>query len=289
MKKPTEFTKLTILWQILTVLALWVLGSAVLGLVAGSPALTLVLGPVLAVATILVYRRVVAWSEGRTVDELGPPGIGRTTGAGVLGGMALFALAIGIIALLGGYQVDGLGSVSGLLWFTGSMALGAVREELMFRGVLFRHIERRFGTWIALVGTGALFGLMHLLNPDATLWGAIAIMIEAGGMLGAAWIATRRLWLPIGLHLGWNLAESGIFSTAVSGNGPSSGLLSSSVSGPTALTGGAFGPEASMVSVALCVAATIVLLVIAHRRGRIVPMRGAREASRAVALEAAAR
>ena len=90
---------------------------------------------------------------------------------------------------------------------------------------------------------------MHLVNPDATLWGAIAIAIEAGCMLAACYAATRNLWVPIGLHFGWNFAAGGIFSTVVSGNGASQGLLDATTSGPALLTGGDFGPEASLYTV----------------------------------------
>jgi membrane protease YdiL (CAAX protease family) len=118
-----------------------------------------------------------------------------------------------------------------------------------------------------------LFGLSHLLNPNASLWGAIAIAIEAGGMLAAAYAATRNLWVPIGLHFGWNFAAGGIFSTEVSGNDTPQGLLDSAMSGPPLLTGGDFGPEGSVYSVLFGVLVTIVFMWLAHRRGHIVPRR----------------
>ncbi len=126
-------------------------------------------------------------------------------------GFAMFAAVIVNIALMGGYHVHGLGSVSGAVGMVGFMAAAAVTEELMFRGLLFRLVEERLGTWLSLLLTGVLFGLMHLLNPDASLWGATAIAIEAGFMLAACYAATRNLWVPIGLHFGWNFAAGGIF------------------------------------------------------------------------------
>ena len=151
----------------------------------------------------------------------------------------------------------GWGSVTGALGLLGFMAAAAVTEELLFRGVLFRIIEERIGTWIALVLTGVVFGLSHLVNPDASLWGATAIAIEAGGMLAAAYAATRNLWVPIGLHFGWNFAAGGIFSTEVSGNGSRQGLLDAATSGPTLLTGGDFGPEGSLYAVLAGVLLTV--------------------------------
>jgi hypothetical protein len=154
----------------------------------------------------------------------------------------------------------------------------------MFRGVLFRIIEGWTGTWVALTVTSLLFGLAHLVNPNATLWGALAIAIEAGGMLTAAYVATRKLWVPIGLHLGWNIAGSAIFSTEVSGNNTPQGLLDASTSGPMLITGGEFGPEGSVYSIVFCAVAAAVFIRLAYRRGRMVPLRRSARANTAVTL-----
>jgi membrane protease YdiL (CAAX protease family) len=114
---------------------------------------------------------------------------------------------------------------------------------------------------------------MHLVNPDATLWGATAIAIEAGFMLAACYAATRNLWVPIGLHFGWNFALGGISGATVSGNGESKGLLDATFSGSTLVTGGDFGPEGSLYTLAAGVALTVVFMWLAHRRGHIVPRR----------------
>lgn len=164
------------------------------------------------------------------------------------------------------------------------MAGAAVAEELVFRGVLFRNIERWTGTWIALALTGSLFGLIHLANANATLLGAVAIAIEAGGMLTAAYIATRKLWVPIGLHFGWNIAASAIFSTEVSGSNTAQGLLDATISGPALVTGGDFGPEASVYAVVFGVLATGVFMWLAYRRGHVVPVRRAARADVAARL-----
>jgi hypothetical protein len=194
---------------------------------------------------------------------------------GTLLGVALFGAVILNIAFLGGYEVRGLGSVPGAVGLFGFMAAAAVTEELLYRGVLFRIVEEWTGTWIALVSTSVLFGLAHLFNPNATWWGVLAIAIEAGGLLTAAYVATRRLWVPIGLHFGWNFAAGGIFSTEVSGSGTPQGLLDAVMSGPVAITGGDFGPEGSLYSVLFCVLAAIAFLWLARRRGHLVPRRRA--------------
>lgn len=106
------------------------------------------------------------------------------------------------------------------------------------------------------------------------MWGALAIAIEAGLMLGAAYAATRTLWLPIGLHFGWNFALSGIFGVTVSGNEDMpAGLLHGVLSGPEAITGGGFGPEAGIFAILVCVIPAVVFLRTAKRQGRLHPRR----------------
>jgi membrane protease YdiL (CAAX protease family) len=248
------------------------IGSNLVGPVQDGPLLRLVFGVATAVLAILTYRWVVRRTERRAPDELGRPGAASALGRGALIGVALFAAVILNIAFLGHYRIAGAGSVLGALGVLGFMAAAATSEELIFRGILFRIAEQRIGTWLALTLTAALFGLMHLANPNASLWAAIAIAVEAGGMLGAAYAATRTLWLPIGLHLGWNFAEAGIFGTEVSGK-TSDGLLDGVLSGPALLSGGEFGPEASVYSLLAGGLATIVFMWLARRRGNVVPRR----------------
>lgn len=261
--------------QLLAVAAVSLVGGqAVAAVRATSDWLTLVLGLLTAVAAVAVYRWVVRRTEHREPTELAAAGSVVRTGRGVLIGFAMCAAVIVNIAFLDGYHVNGLGSVTGALALLGFMSAAAVGEELLFRGVLFRVVEERTGTWIALLLTGALFGLVHLANPDADLWGATAIAVEAGFMLAACYAATRNLWVPIGLHFGWNFALGGIFSASVSGNGASEGLLDTTMSGSDLVTGGEFGPEGSLYTVAAGVVLTLVFLWLAHRRGHIVPRRG---------------
>ncbi|MEU2025921.1 CPBP family intramembrane glutamic endopeptidase [Streptomyces sp. NPDC016469] len=265
-----------VVWQLLAVVAVWAIGGQCVNAVDGNPWLTLAIGLVTAVLAVLAYRWVVGRTEHRQVTELAREGAPSALGRGALMGLVLFVAVIANVALLGDYEVNGLGSVTGAVGFVGFMAAAAVTEEVVFRGVLFRLVEERAGTLIALTSTGLLFGLMHLANPDANLWGALAIAIEAGGMLGAAYAATRSLWLPIGLHFAWNFAAAGIFSSEVSGNGASQGLLDSTANGSDLVTGGDFGPEASVYSVVFGALVTLAFLWLARRRGNLVPRGGRR-------------
>ncbi|MEO3924172.1 CPBP family intramembrane glutamic endopeptidase [Micromonosporaceae bacterium B7E4] len=262
-----------LLKQFGAVAAVALAGSLAVGAVRGNPFLTLGLGLATAVLALLTYAWVVRRTERRAPVEVAGKGAGAAVGRGLLIGVGMFAAVIANIALLGGYRIDGMGSAAGALAVLGFMAAAAVTEELIFRGILFRIVEERIGTWGSLVLTGLLFGLAHLFNAHATLWGAIAIAVEAGGMLAAAYAATRTLWLPIGLHFGWNFAQAGVFGTTTSGRTGPEGLLDGVLSGPTLLSGGEFGPEASLYAVLAGVLLTIVFMWLARRRGHLVPRR----------------
>ena len=262
-----------LLKQLLVVAAVAFVGGQVVGVVGDKPWLTLAIGVGTAVLAILGYAWVVRRTERRAVPEVARAGaVGRLI-RGTAIGVGMFVAVIVNLVLLGYYEINGLGSVPGAVALLGFMAAAAVTEELLFRGVLFRVVEERTGTWLALLLTGVVFGLVHIINPDATLWGATAIAIEAGFMLAACYAATRNLWVPIGLHFGWNFAAGGIFSTVVSGNGESTGLLDATMSGPALLTGGDFGPEGSPYAVAAGLMLTVVFMWLAHRRGHLVPGR----------------
>ncbi|GGK75406.1 CPBP family intramembrane glutamic endopeptidase [Mangrovihabitans endophyticus] len=259
--------------QLVAVAVVAFLGGQAVAAVSENPWLALAAGLITAVLTAVVYRWVVRRTEHRSPVELaGSAAVGGLT-RGTTIGILMFGVVVGIIAVLGDYHVGGIGSVPGAVGILGLMAAAATTEELLFRGVLFRVVEQRAGTAIALVLTGVLFGLMHLANPDASLWGALCIAVEAGFMLAACYVATRSLWVPIGLHFGWNFAAGGIFSVVVSGSGRSTGLLEAGMSGPAPITGGDFGPEGSLVTVAAGVLLTWAFLWLAHRRGTIVPRR----------------
>jgi membrane protease YdiL (CAAX protease family) len=260
-----------LVWQLLAVAAVALIGGQGIAAVDGEPWLTLAVGTVTAVLALLVYGWVVRRTEHRPAVEVATKSAAPGLGLGTLVGFAVFGLVILQLATNGYYEINGRGSTTGAVGLVGFMAAAAVTEELLFRGVLFRVIEERTGTWIAMTLTAVLFGAYHLANPDATLWGAFAVAIEAGGMLTAAYIATRNLWIPIGVHFGWNFAAAGIFSSVVSGNGANQGLLDTEASGPQLVTGGDFGPEGSVFSILFCVLATLAFLWLARRRGHLKP------------------
>ena len=142
----------------------------------------------------------------------------------------------------------------------------AVGEEMIFRGVLFRWIDERWNTWVALLISAVFFGWTHISNDNATWWSSLAIAIEAGLLLGAAYKWSGTLWVPIGIHWAWNYTQGNLFGLAVSGTDAGTTLLTTTVNGPEIITGGDFGPEASIVAVIIGTLYTIIFLGNRYRR-----------------------
>ena len=246
---------------------LWVGGwfAALIALKIKPALLAEAIGAVLVTVAYVVYVRVV---ERRRISELALGPAPKEFGSGFVLGAALFTTTIGIIWALGDYSVIGFNHWTAILSPLAFGLAAGVLEEVLFRGVIFRITEDWVGSWGALAFSSLLFGAGHLANPHATLTSALAIALEAGLLLGAAFMITRRLWLPIGLHAAWNFTQSGIFGAPVSGTTPH-GLFVSTLSGPAWATGGGFGPEASLPAVLVSLV-SIWLLVYAVRSGRVV-------------------
>ena len=216
------------------------------------------------------YKLVLRHLGERPRDDLRFQGAAKNLGVGLAIGFALFAAVVGIAYLVGAYRITGCCSADRLLVdLLNQGIMAAVLEELLFRGILFRWIEEFGGSWAALLVTAALFGLAHGANPNATWFSSLSIALEAGLLLGGAYMLTRSLWLPMGLHAGWNFTQGFLFDVPVSGQ-PEQGLVTAKLSGPVLLSGGPFGLEASIIAVALATAAGVWMIMLVSRRGQLV-------------------
>lgn len=217
-----------------------------------------------------VYAGFVRFIEGRRVTELALPGMGRELGIGLAVGAGLYTASVLVLILSGVYRIEGLNPVAFMLPALAMAASSGIFEELLFRGAVHRIVEEWLGSWIALVVSSLAFGFVHLLNPAGTVTGALFISVEAGLLLAAAYMLTRRLWMSMGFHASWNYTQSAVFSGVVSGGDTDPGLIRATIEGPDWLTGGSFGLESSLVAFAVCTATGLALLVMAVRRGNIV-------------------
>lgn len=242
-----------------------------IGETAGNPLLQIAVVIGWSAVGFAVYIGLVRLVERRPVAELALPGMGRELGTGILVGAGLYTACTLLLMVMGIYKIDGLNPVSYLLPALALPLSSGIFEELLFRGVLFRIVEEWLGSWISLVVSSLVFGLVHLMNPAATVMGAVSISVEAGVLLAAAYMLTRRLWMSMGFHIAWNYTQSGVFSGIVSGGYVEPGLIKPVIDGPTLLTGGGFGVESSVIAFVLCTVTGAALLVLATRRGHIVP------------------
>ena len=205
------------------------------------------------------------WTEKQKAADLPLHRLAGDTALGFGVGILFFILVTGCIALLGGFRVgsvnwDWNALVRSLFMF---LVVG-VGEEVLFRGIVFRMIDDRWGTVVALVVSALIFGFVHITNSNATVWSSLAIAVEAGLLLGAAYKWSGTLWVPIGIHWSWNYFQGPIFGFAVSGNGTQS-LITPVIQGSDWLTGGSFGAEASIPAFVLGLALAIVFLLIPRR------------------------
>ncbi len=205
-------------------------------------------------ASVFVGRR---WLDRRSFVSLGLSWNRRALqdlGAGVLIAALMMTLIFLIELGLGWLSVKGFawdsqteaqaakGVLSMLIVFT----LGAWAEELLHRGYWLQNLEEGVNLFWAVIISSMFFSVSHITNPNFSVAALVGLFVS-GVFLAYGYLRTRLLWLPIGLHIGWNLFESTIFGFSVSGLDGLPRLISQSVSGPGILTGGAFGPEAGLV------------------------------------------
>jgi hypothetical protein len=220
---------------------------------ADSPIMAAIAAAGMIALAMWVYVGFARYIERREPSDLAfNPGL-KELGIGMLVGSGLYTLGVLVLMVLGYARIEGTNSVAIMLPAI-SMALSSgFLEELLFRGALYRIVEEWLGSWASVVISSVVFGFVHLLNPEATLTGAIFISIEAGLLLAAAYMLTRRLWLGIGFHISWNYFQSAVFGGVVSGGVAEPGLFKTVITGPDLVTGGGFGLEASLIP---CIIAT---------------------------------
>jgi CAAX protease family protein len=135
-------------------------------------------------------------------------------------------------------------------------------EEIFFRGLLFRLLEKLTGTWPALLLSALAFWAAHLGNANEQAMKSAAIALLPGVLLGAGFIAARSLWLPIGIHASWDFVLGNVAADAP-------GIFRIEYGGPRWLTGGPLAPDGSLPEAILILAISVALLWAARQRGRI--------------------
>ncbi len=199
------------------------------------------------------YAVLVRLGEKRWPQEIAPAAAPFGIIAGLAIGLIMFSTVMTILIGTGLYDFTYRGPAS--VWRGASLALeSGVLEEVLVRGLVLRLVWRAFGPAIAFAVSGLLFCFGHIGNPGATWFTTACVAIEAGIMLGAFYALTGRLWMSIGVHAGWNFTQGYVFGAHVSGGDFGASIATSAAQAnlPDWLTGGAFGPEASVPALVVC-------------------------------------
>ncbi|MCW5656588.1 MAG: CPBP family intramembrane metalloprotease [Burkholderiaceae bacterium] len=232
--------------------------------VAGAMALLLSAFPLTALLTWAWLR----WVERRPLDTIGlvKPRAARRFWAGHLIGVGSVVLAVSVIALLGGYRAHGVlpafsspAALGGALLLLFGFAVQSSVEEILFRGWMLSGIARKLNVPIAVLLTSLLFGLLHH-SPHNLLAFAGAFMFS---VLTCAWaLGVGHVWGVMGWHSGWNWLLAAGFELPLSGTNPIEPALLTRLidQGPRLLSGGAYGPEASLATITILIAASAALL-----------------------------
>ena len=253
-------------WRLLGQLLLLVLGIAILGGLAnwflgplddisygGFLLLTTLITGLAITLSILIARRLL---DRRTFTSLGLKG-NRQAIYDLFFGIVLTGLMIGLIYLL--EWAAGWLTVESLAWqseswgnLTASILIMVIlfglvgwQEELISRGYWLQNLRAGLNLSLGVLLSSAFFALAHSFNPNLS-WQAFLGLFLSGLFLAYGYLRTRQLWLPIGLHIGWNFFEGTMFGFPVSGQYFYQ-VIRQTVSGPDIITGGAFGPEGGLI------------------------------------------
>ncbi|MFC5570984.1 CPBP family intramembrane glutamic endopeptidase [Lysobacter yangpyeongensis] len=184
--------------------------------------------------------------------------------AGVLLGVVSMLLVVAMMWASGAVtlQLDPARSLGALGKGLYLFAAVALFEETLFRGFMFQRLVDGTGVWFAQIALALLFAVAHWGNPDmhgaTKVWASLDIALAAA-MLGMAWLRTRSLALPVGMHLGWNWMQGHVLGFDVSGVDLPGWFLPQLLDRPAWMTGGGFGPESTVFAVVVDLA-TLVLL-----------------------------
>jgi len=252
-------------------LVTWAGGIAVTSASPAPPVFRLVAAIAGCIALIATYWAAVRFGEKRRVPELDLRHALSDLLLGLGIGAALLTTIVGVQWMSGWVVIEPRTVDRVALALRDSIRSGVV-EELMLRLVIFRLLWRAFGIWPAIAGAALLFGALHLANPDSSPFAAACLIAGEGIGIGL-YLITGRIWSAIGMHAAWNFTQGWIFGATVSGITDIAGgplALRPAHGIPDVLSGGGFGPEASLAALAVSLLASGALLFHALRLGRFV-------------------
>jgi uncharacterized protein len=223
------------------------------------------------IMALLVWATYIAFykrAEKRSVTELTIKSFAPNVLAGFLLGSILQSLNIFVIWLNHDFSVTAVNDPVSVLPLVPSMFVVAVIAEILIIGIVFRITREMLGTYLSMGLVAVIFFFLHL--KSAGLIGAVAIAMDAGLLLPAAYTYSKNLWFPIAIHFAWDFMQSAIFGASVSGYTNPHSLLTTKISGPELIRGGYLGPHSSVQAGLLCLLAAFVLIRWSQKQHKII-------------------
>lgn len=217
----------------------------------------------------ITYRVFFKLYDKREIVELSRDSLLGDSLKGFLAGFIIITIVTSIFYLAGYYKAHSVGHYSILITALILFTLMGIWEEIAFRGIIYRITEKRLGTVWALIISSLFFGFIHLANSNFNILSGIAIALELGLLTGISFTLTKRLWLPMALHIGWNFSFV-FWGTTVSGATEFPNFIESVLEGPELITGGNFGPENSIITILLSLILFATLYIQASKKGLII-------------------
>ena len=188
---------------------------------------------------------------------------------GILFGLLSISVIMTLIWITGNFKIIGINNNVSLFQSFLYNFFFAFLQDIVYFAIIFRIIEKRWGSWSAIVIASIIFGFKHLLFPGYTLWSVIAQSFEAGILFSTLFIFTRKIWMIFGFHFAWNFIQYGFFLGIESEK--LRALFLSEFSGSNLITGMPVGPEASVFTFFILTSIGIYLLIKAYRNDKFIP------------------
>jgi len=223
------------------------------------------IGAVLGKSYFISFLKGVGFADKRAAIE---------TASGFVAGVIFISTAFAVLYLLNAFTVSDFNWSANLLPQLVLFFVAAIVEELVFRAFIFTTAEKGWGTIAGVLVSSLLFGFAHMFNnvSNATqsdkVYSCLLLSFDAGLPLVGAFLLTRRIWFAVGMHWAWNVLEGPVFGFIVSGINFGPSLMKSKMTGNLALSGGAFGPEASLPLFVFGTSVGCALLFYSWKRGK---------------------
>jgi len=226
-----------------------------------------------AAAAVFIYIFIFSFYEKRKITELSFSTFASNANLGFFTGFLLQSLFILAIFIAGTYSIVQVNPFRDMIPAIIMALTAGFVAEIIIIGIVFRLIEKQFGTTVSITIMIILFIIAHSGVKDGNLVSVLSTSINAGFLLPAVYVFSRSLWLPIFLHFAWDFTEPGIYGAINPSISITKSLFDSKISGSRLITGGPLGPQNSIQALIICLITGLLFLWLAKRKNNLIPFR----------------